>query len=185
MTPKAFRTPAAFRAWLAAHHAKAAELIVRCCKAHAAARGMTYPQALDEALCYGWIDGVRRALDEESFTVRFTPRKPASTWSRVNVAKAKALIRAGRMAKPGLDRFNARTEDRTSLYSFEQKSVRLAPSLERRFRANDRAWTFFQTQPPGYRRVATFWIMSAKQAETRTRRLARLVAASGRGRRLF
>jgi uncharacterized protein YdeI (YjbR/CyaY-like superfamily) len=182
--PTAFRSQAAFRRWLAKHHASAPELLVRLFKTHAAHRGLTYPQALDEALCYGWIDGVRQRFDAESFTIRFTPRKPRSTWSRVNVAHVERLIAAGRMAKPGLAAYAARDEQRTGLYSFERQAMALAPAYTRAFRGDAGAWAFFQAQPPWYRRTTTHWVMSAKREVTREKRLAQLVACSARRARI-
>ena len=182
--PRPFRTPADFRAWLERHHATATELNLRLYKIHAASKGMTYLQAVDEALCYGWIDGVRRSLDADSFTQRFSPRKPASIWSRVNIAKVEALIKAGRMAEPGLERYRERDPKRAGLYSFERAAMQFAPALERRFKASAAAWKHFQAQPPGYRRLLTFFVMSPKQDATRERRLARLIAASAKGKRL-
>ena len=172
---RSFQTSGRFRAWLARNHDRAAELVVRCYMVQAAARGMTYLQALEEALCLGWIDGVRHAIDRDSFTVRFTPRKPRSVWSRANVARVEALIQAGRTTAPGLARFRAREEARTGVYSFERRAASLPPALERRFRAACAAWAYFQAQPPWYRRTSVFWIMSAKRDETRLRRLTTLI----------
>ncbi len=181
---QSFRTPTLFRAWLARHHATRTELVLRLYKVSAASKGITYLQALDEALCYGWIDGVRRSLDADSFTQRFTPRKPSSYWSRVNIIKAEGLIKAGRMAKPGLERFQRRDMKKSGRYSFERETARLTPAIERKFRSAKRAWTFFQAQPPGYRKLMAFYVMSAKQEATRDKRLARLIDASARGKRL-
>lgn len=178
--PQRFATAAAFRAWLARHHDSASEIVVRCYKTHAAKSGMTYGEALDEVLCFGWIDGVRRAVDDVSFSVRFTPRRPKSIWSRVNVRKVEALIAEGRMMKPGLDAFRAREESRTGLYSFERAAVKLTPAFIVRFKARKGAWEHFQTQPPWYRRTSTFWVMSAKQEATRVRRLETLIACSAK-----
>jgi uncharacterized protein YdeI (YjbR/CyaY-like superfamily) len=154
--------------------------VVRCHKTHAADRGITYTQALDEALCFGWIDGVRRSVGADTFSVRFSPRKSRSTWSRVNVAHVERLIQAGRMTKPGLAAFAARDDRRTGVYSFEQRRVTLSPAYAREFRANAAAWAFFQQQPPWYRRTSIHWVMSAKREETRVRRLATLIAHSAR-----
>ncbi len=178
--PRAFRSAAAFRAWLVKHHATAQELVVRCHKTHAASRGITYAQALDEALCFGWIDGVRRGVDGDTFSTRFTPRKPRSTWSRVNVAHVERLIREGRMAQPGLAAFAARDEGRTGVYSFERPPAKLSPAYAREFRANAAAWAYFQKRPPWYRRTSTYWVMSAKREATRAKRLASLIADSAR-----
>jgi uncharacterized protein YdeI (YjbR/CyaY-like superfamily) len=163
VTPRGFRTAPAFRAWLTKHHGAVEELVVRCQKRHAADRGVTYARALDEALCFGWIDGVRRRVDADTFSVRFTPRKPRSIWSRVNVAHVKRLIREGRMAQPGLAAFAARDERRTGVYSFERRSVKLSPAYAKALRANLAAWTYFRRQPPWYRRTSTYWVMSAKR----------------------
>lgn len=175
-----FRTPAAFRTWLTRNHAKSRELILRCYKKHAAERGLTYAQALDEALCFGWIDGIRRSVDADSFSVRFTPRKPRSIWSRVNIAHVERLMAAGRMTKPGLDAFALRDEQRTGIYAFERQSE-LEPAFAATFRADKAAWRYYQKQAPWYRRTSTHWIMSAKKEETRAKRLALLIECSARG----
>jgi len=175
-----FRTPAAFRSWLEKHHKTSNELVVRCFKTHAAHLGLTYKQALDEALCFGWIDGIRRSVDEDSFSTRFTPRKPRSIWSRVNIGHVERLIRERRMTRAGLDAFAARDEKRTAVYSFENRPKELSPDLAKRFRASKAAWEFFEEQAPSYRRTTTFWIMSAKQEETRLRRLEALMDCCGR-----
>jgi uncharacterized protein YdeI (YjbR/CyaY-like superfamily) len=176
---RSFRTPAAFRAWLAKNHSKAAELLVRCYKVHATDRGITYAQALDEALCHGWIDGVRRSVDADSFSIRFTPRKRVSNWSRVNVAHVERLTNEGRMAQPGLDAFARRTEARTGVYSFERQDE-LAATLVETFRASKAAWAFYESQAPWYRRTTAHWVMSARREETRKRRLAQLIDCSAR-----
>jgi uncharacterized protein YdeI (YjbR/CyaY-like superfamily) len=179
-----FKTPAALRAWLRRNHATAGELILRCARTHAAAQGITYPQALDEALCYGWIDGVRHRVDTDSFSVRFSPRKARSVWSRLNVTHARRLIRTGRMARPGLAAFRAREERRTGLYSFERPPARLAPAYGRLFRADEGAWSYFQAQSPSYRRTSIHWVLSARREETRARRLGILIECSARGKRI-
>jgi uncharacterized protein YdeI (YjbR/CyaY-like superfamily) len=184
LAPKAFRSPAAFRAWLEKNHATATVLELRLFKVHAAHRGITYLQALDEALCFGWIDGVRRSLDQDSFTQRFTPRKPRSTWSRLNIGHVERLKTAGRMAPSGLAAYEARDPRRTGIYSFEQERPDLAPAYLKAFRANAAAWTGFQALAPGYRRMTAHWVMSAKKEETRARRLAALVDCSARGRKI-
>lgn len=182
--PRAFRSQAAFRTWLATHHATTPELVVRLFKTSAAHRGLVYPQALDGALCFGWIDGVRRSFDAESFTIRFTPRKARSIWSRVNVAHVERLIAAGRMAPPGLAAYAARDDARTGIYSFERRAATLAPAYARAFRAETRAWTFFQGEAPWYRRTCAYWVMSAKREETRAKRLAQLIACSAASKRI-
>lgn len=174
---KAFASSEAFRAWLARHHARVPELYVRCAKV-GTGRGLTYRLALDEALCVGWIDGVRHALDATSFSVRFTPRKAGSAWSAVNIRRYKELDAEGRVRPQGRAAFGAGVKSR---YSFESRPRALGPAFVRRFRANARAWSFWGAQPPWYRRTCSFWVMSAKRAETRERRLARLIALSERG----
>jgi uncharacterized protein YdeI (YjbR/CyaY-like superfamily) len=182
--PVFFETAAELRAWLERNHATVAELWVGF---HSAASGrserMTYKQALDEALCFGWIDGVRKSLDPTRYVQRFTPRKAKSYWSLVNTGRARELIAAGRMAPPGLRAFEARDEETTRRYSFEREAAQLSPAMEKAFRANATAWAFFQAKPPGYRRLCAFYITSAKKEETRARRLAALIAgcASGKG----
>lgn len=176
--PTHFKTPAAFRAWLRKHHKTASALVLRISKNHAAGSGVTYAQALDEALCCGWIDGIRRRLDADSFSVRFTPRKPRSTWSLVNVRHVERLIEAGRMTKAGLAAFEAREQGRTGVYSFERRRPGLSPAYRRRFQAATPAWAYFQQEAPWYRRVSSHWVMSAKREDTRLRRLDTLIACS-------
>jgi uncharacterized protein YdeI (YjbR/CyaY-like superfamily) len=145
---------------------------------------LTYGEALDEALAYGWIDGVRRNMDANSYTVRFTPRKSGSNWSHVNIRRVHELIKLGRMAGPGMRAFEARDEKAAARYSYERKNCKLDSQSEGQFRANRKAWTFFQAQPPSYRRTSTWWILSAKQEQTRRRRLETLVRDSEAGRRI-
>jgi len=177
--PRSFPQPASFRAWLEKHHAHATELVVRCRKTGAAGRGVTYREALDEALCLGWIDGVRHGLDEDSFSVRFTPRKAKSAWSAVNIARARQLESEGRMHPAGLRAFRARVVPQ---YSYESRPRALAPAYLAKLRAHPRAWRFFEAQPPWYRRTCGFWVMSAKRPETRARRLDVLIERSEQGR---
>ena len=169
-----------FREWLEKNHRTTPELLVRCYKVHAADKGLTYREALDEALCFGWIDGVRRAVDEESFSVRFTPRKPKSYWSGVNIRRATQLANEGRMHAAGRAAFEARGVKKPERYSFENKPKELDPPLKKKLRANKGAWTFFQAQAPWYQRTSIFWIMAAKREETRDRRLAELIARSAK-----
>jgi uncharacterized protein YdeI (YjbR/CyaY-like superfamily) len=173
--PRAFRSREQFRAWLERHHAAATVLVLRCFKVHAKHRGIGYKEGLDEALCFGWIDGVRRSLDNDSFTVRFTPRRAKSKWSVVNIKRAKELEAEGRMHDAGLAAFRARGAVAIAPYSYESRSVALDPSLEKKFRANKIAWEYFQTLPPWYRRTSVFWVMSAKREDTRSRRFASLL----------
>jgi uncharacterized protein YdeI (YjbR/CyaY-like superfamily) len=182
--PRFFRSPAAFRQWLEKHHASAAEIWVGFWKKGSGKGGMGYPQAVEEALCFGWIDGLVRSRDADSYMQRFTPRKARSIWSAVNLRKIDALTRAGRMAPAGLDAHARRDPRRTNLYSVENRHVVLSAPFAKRFRARKGAWTFFEAQPPGYRRLAAFWVMSAKREETRERRFARLLEDSERGARV-
>ena len=170
-----------FRTWLEENHQSSTELIVRCYKSDSKDRGLTYRQALDEALCFGWIDGVRRAFDEESFTTRFTPRKPKSKWSATNVRRAGELEAEGRMHPSGLAAFGVRDAADPRRYSYESRTTELDRSSLARLKANKRAWAFFEAQPPWYKRTSSFWVMDARRQETRERRLAELIARSAQG----
>ena len=182
--PKAFRTPAAFRAWLERNHATEKELDVRLFKVHAGHRGLTYAQALDEALCFGWIDGVVHRLDEDSFRQRYSPRQPRSNWSRRNIEHVERLKKAGRMMPAGLAAYEARDARRTGVYSFEQERPELTTAYLKAIRRNTAAWAFFQGQAPGFRRLMARWIMSAKREETRAKRLGILIDCAARGRKI-
>lgn len=181
---KYFKSAADFRTWLAANHASVTELWLGIYKKDSGKISITYAEALDEALCFGWIDGVRKRVDELSFMQRFTPRKPKSIWSLINIGHVKRLTKAGRMMPAGEQAFAARTAARSGVYSFENRPRELSPQLQRQFRSDKAAWEFFQQQPPGYRRLMAFWVMSAKQEETRQRRLAQLMSDSKQGRRV-
>ncbi len=176
-----FDSPAAFRAWLERQHASAAELWVGFWKRGTGRPSLTWPESVDQALCYGWIDGMRRSLGEDAYAIRFTPRKPGSTWSAKNVKRAEELTALGLMRPPGLAVFAARDPARTNLYSFEREQAALAPDEERALRANVRAWSWFQAQPPSYRKPVLHWIVSAKQEATRRRRLETLIRCSEAG----
>lgn len=181
--PRTFASRKSFRAWLERHHADRDELILRCYKVGAPRSGIGYREALDEALCFGWIDGVRHAFDANSFTVRFTPRKTRSYWSAVNTRRYKELESEGRIAPPGRAAFRARANQKEARrYSFESRQQALGPAFAKRLRANRRAWTFYKSQPPWYRRTSAFWVMSAKKEETRERRFATLLRDSAAGR---
>jgi len=175
----------AFRAWLSAHHADTPELFVGFHKKSSGRGGLTYPEAVDEALCFGWIDGVMKSLGPAAYRHRFTPRKPSSIWSNVNVAHVARLTAAGKMAPAGLAAFAARRAEKTGVYVFESKSpLRLPADYARRFKAHAAAWTFFSAQAPWYRRQILHKIIRSKQPATRERWLARAIAASSAGRRL-
>ena len=182
MKPSFFATPAAFRTWLAQNNARASELLVGFWKKSSGKPSMTYHEALDEALCFGWIDGVRGG-GEDHHTIRFTPRKAKSKWSAINVNHVKRLIAAGRMKPAGLKAYEARGEKAGTNYSYETRRP-FSTTLSAKFKASRRAWAFFIAQPPGYQRIATWWVMNAKQEETRLRRLSTLIADSAQGRRL-
>jgi uncharacterized protein YdeI (YjbR/CyaY-like superfamily) len=184
MTPTFFVSAAALRSWLKAKGTRVPVLWVGFYKAGSGRRSLTYRQALDEALCFGWIDGVRKSLDAERWTIRFTPRKARSRWSRVNLKRAAELKAAGRMAPVGLRALGARDRTPRRGYSYENQPKRLAPAREKAFRLEAAAWTFFEAQPPSYRRKAIFWVESAAQEETRQRRLRALLEASRGKRRL-
>jgi uncharacterized protein YdeI (YjbR/CyaY-like superfamily) len=176
LDPTFFETPAAFRAWLEEHHAAVRELWVGFHKKGSGRPSITWPEAVDEALCFGWIDGVRKSVDEASYAIRFTPRKARSIWSAVNIGRAQELIATGAMRPAGLDAFAARAEERSGIYSHEQRqAVELGDAFERQFRANPEAWAFFQAQAPSYRKAAIWWVVSAKKEETRRKRLVTLI----------
>lgn len=183
MKPTFFSTPEKFRQWLEKNHERASELLVGFHKKDSGKKSVTYGEALDEALCFGWIDGVRRSLDETSYTIRFTPRKPRSIWSLVNVNHVERLKQEGRMAEPGLRAYALRDPKRTGIYAFENKPREFSPEFEKKFRANKGAWEFFQSEPPSIRRTCIFWVMSAKKDETRLRRLEQLIESSAKGER--
>ncbi|HUF35982.1 MAG TPA: YdeI/OmpD-associated family protein [Gemmatimonadales bacterium] len=179
---RAFRSAAEWRAWLERNHTSATALVVRCRKAHVRGPGLTYPEALDEALCFGWIDGVRRRVDDDSFSIRFSPRRPGSIWSAVNIRRVGELEAGDRMRPAGRGAFAARTERRSRVYSYENRgTTELDPAYRRRLQADPEAWAYFQARPPGYRRTSIFWVMEAKREETRLRRLDILLRCSAAG----
>ena len=185
-TPKIefFSTQLVFREWLVKNHTRRSELWVGFHKKNSGKKSITYAEALDEALCFGWIDGLRKSVDEASYTIRFTPRKAKSIWSRVNTKRAEELSKLGRMKPSGLEAFALRDPQRSGIYSFETPALKLAKIYEAKFRLKKRAWEFFQNQPPGYRKLVTFWVMSAKRDETRLRRLKQLISESAEARRV-
>jgi len=183
--PVFFVTPQEFRAWLDEHHKTATELWVGLYKKSSGRPSITWPEAVDEALCFGWVDSVRQRIDDERYMNRFTPRKPTSNWSAVNVRRVEELTKQRRMRAAGLKAFRDRREDTTAVYSYEQRHLaKLAPAQERRFRAKGKAWAWFQGQPKGYRTAAVYWVASAKKPETRDRRLDTLIEDSAEGRRV-
>jgi len=184
MTPTFFQTPSAFREWLKQHHAKADALWIGYYKKGSGKPSITWPESVDEALCYGWIDGVRKSIDDISYTIRFTPRKPDSIWSSVNIKRAQTLIEQGQMQTAGLKAYQARKENKSGIYSYEQRSVDLEEPYNGLLQKNEAAWSFFQMQPASYRKAVSWWIISAKKEETRLKRLEKLMAFSVQGQRL-
>jgi len=180
-----FATPDEWRAWLGRHHASAEELWVGFYKRGTGRPSITWPESVDQALCYGWIDGVRRSLGQESYAIRFTPRRAGGTWSRINLKRVGELEALGLMHQAGRTAHAARTAAKSGIYSYERRDqARLAPEQERAFKRNRKAWSYFQSQAPWYRRTATHWVVSAKREETRAKRLATLIADSAAGRRI-
>ncbi len=185
LEPRFFTGPAEFRAWLHAHAATASELLVGFHKRHTGAPSLTWPESVDEALCVGWIDGVRKRIDDERYQIRFTPRKPGSTWSAINIERVQVLIAAGRMQPAGLAAFALRQEAKSRIYSYEQRQAAELDAAQRKaFKQHKAAWAFFEQQPPGYRQQMIWRIVSAKQPATRERRLQLLIEACRDKRRL-
>lgn len=182
MGPKFFTTQMAFRKWLEKEHANAAEICVGLYRKSTGRPSITYPEALDTALCFGWIDGVRRSLDDETYTIRFTPRKRGSPWSMVNIRRVRELIALGQMHEAGLKAFEGRDEQQAARHSQERSTAKLSDEDERAFRANPAAWEFYSRQTPSYRKIAAWWVMSAKREETRRKRLLTLIDASAQQR---
>jgi uncharacterized protein YdeI (YjbR/CyaY-like superfamily) len=181
MKPKFFRTPAEFRRWLGSHHQIAAELLIGFHKVGSGRPCMSWSESVDEALCFGWIDGVRRRVDAVSYAVRFSPRRAGSIWSAVNTRRARALAAAGRMTAAGLAALEQRRPNRSGQYSYEQRPATLVGPYARMLARNRIAKAFFEAQTPSYRRAATWWVLSAKQEQTRMRRAATLVDLSAAG----
>ena len=184
MPVKFFKSPSAFRKWLSANHSNSKELWVGFYKKSSGKPSITWPESVDEALCFGWIDGLRKNVDEESYMIRFTPRKPSSTWSAVNIRNVDRLVKENRMQPAGLKAYRARKENRSGIYAYEQRSPELIEPYAGKLKRNKAAWKFFQAQPPGYRKTMNWWIVSAKQEETRLKRLNKLIEESEQGRRM-
>ncbi|MBC5765384.1 YdeI/OmpD-associated family protein [Ramlibacter albus] len=183
--PVFFESAAKFRAWLKRNAASAGEIVVGFYKVGTGRPSMTWSESVDEALCFGWIDGVRKGIDAESYQIRFTPRRPGSNWSAINVEKVRVLTQAGRMTEAGLRAFADYDPDRSRNYSYEQRSeAKLSADEEARFRRSREAWAFFEKQPPGWRQLQIYRVVSAKRVETREGRLGRLIEACARGERL-
>jgi uncharacterized protein YdeI (YjbR/CyaY-like superfamily) len=184
MQPKFFPTPSAFRKWLSANHAKAKELWVGFYRKDSGKPSITWPESVDEALCFGWIDGIRKSVDQQSYMIRFTPRRPTSVWSAVNIRNVERLRQEKRMQPAGLKAFEFRKENRSGIYSYEQRSAEMPESYAVIFRRDKKAWEFFQAQTPAYRKLMNWYIVSAKEEETRLKRLKRLMDASTKELRL-
>jgi uncharacterized protein YdeI (YjbR/CyaY-like superfamily) len=184
MEPRFFSTPADFRAWLQQHAHKETELLVGFYKTGSGKPSITWPQSVDEALCFGWIDGVRKSINEESYTIRFTPRKATSIWSAVNIKKVAELTQKGLMQPAGIAAYAKRQESKSGIYSFENEAKELKPEYERQLKANKKAWEFFESQAPWYKKVSIHRIMTAKQEKTQLSRLETLIKASEKGERI-
>ncbi len=183
MNPTFFVKPSDFRKWLQKNYKKEKELLVGFYKVGSGKPSITWPQSVDEALCFGWIDGVRRSIDAEAYCIRFTPRKPASIWSSINIKKVEELSKQGLMKPEGLAAFELRKDHRSKIYSYENEALELSTAFEKQFKANKKAWTFFAAQAPSYQRQTCSWIMGAKQDATRLNRLHTIIAESEAGKK--
>lgn len=184
MEPLFFAVPNDLRKWFRQHHKEADELWVGYYRKDSGKPSVSWPESVDEALCVGWIDGIRKSVDHESYKIRFTPRRRGSIWSAVNIKRVEALTSEDRMKPEGLKAFQARRENKSGIYSYEQRPTELEEPYQSILRTNKSAWEFFAAQPPSYRKMITWWIVSAKQEETRQKRLKKLIAASAVGKRL-
>ncbi|PQJ09312.1 bacteriocin-protection protein [Flavipsychrobacter stenotrophus] len=185
MEPTFFPTQDDFRAWLKKHHKKEKELLVGFYKTDSGMPSLSWPESVDQALCFGWIDGVRRGRDEVSYTIRFTPRKPTSIWSTININKVAKLTGQGLMMPEGIAAFELRKDHKTSIYSYEKDATPLAAAYEIEFKKDEDAWAFFSKQPPGYKKQMIHRIMDAKQEKTQISRLEKLIEASKEGKRIL
>jgi len=182
--PTFFESPDAFREWLQRNHDKQSELLVGFYKKGSGRPSITWPESVDQALCFGWIDGVRKRIDEDSYSIRFTPRKKSSNWSAINIRRVAELVNLGLMQATGLRAFENRREDKSAIYSYENQPRKFAPAYEKKFRANKGAWKYFTEQAPSYQRMMMFYVMSARKEETQVRRLAAVIRESARGKRI-
>src|SRR5258708_39491515 len=181
MTPIFFAKQSEFRKWLQKNHKKETELLVGFYKVDSWKPSMTWSQSVDEALCFGWIDGVRKSIDKDSYQIRFTRRKSTSIWSATNIKKIEELTRKGLIQPAGLASFEKRTEGKSKIYSYEKDEVELTQDFKKQFKANKKAWAYFQSLAPSYRKVSAHWIMSAKQEVTQIKRLNQLISDSAAG----
>lgn len=184
-SPIYFANTSEFRKWLEKNHRTEKEVLVGYYKVHTKKPAMTWSESVDEAICFGWIDGIRKPVDEESYTIRFTPRNPKSNWSAINIRKVEEMTRQGKMTPSGMAAYEKRSENRSVVYSYENRPEKLSEDLKTRFRENQAAWDFFREQAPSYQKVMIFWVMSAKQEKTCHSRLSRLIAASEAGERVM
>ena len=182
--PVFFATQSDFRKWLQKNHRKASELFVGFYKVQSGKPSMTWSQSVDQAICFGWIDGVRKSIDKDSYFIRFTPRKPTSIWSAINIKKVEELTKKGLMQPAGLASFKFKKEHKSKIYAYEKEAVKLSARFEKQFKANKKAWAFFQSLPPSYHRSALDWVMSAKQETTSIKRLNELITDSEAGRKI-
>lgn len=185
LTPKFFKDQHAFRAWLEKNHAKEKELVVGYYKVATGKPSMNWSESVDQALCFGWIDGIRKSLDDESYTIRFTPRKPTSNWSAINIRKVEALTAQGLMTPAGIAAYAKRKEEKSGIYGYENRPKELPDECVKVFRKNKSAWDFFTSLAPSYQRAVAHWVVSAKKEETKWARLEKLIAASGKGKRIY
>jgi len=184
VAPKFFKTPADFRKWLQKNHASVDELWVGYYKKDSGRASITWPESVDEALCFGWIDGIRKSIDAESYKIRFTPRRPRSIWSAVNIDRANELTKLKRMAPAGVKAFAAREENRSGIYTYEQRSVEMPEPYLSTLKKNSLAWKYLQEERASYRKAVNWWVLSAKREETRLRRLNELIKHSAKQQRL-
>lgn len=175
MKVKHFSSQSDFRKWLERNHNKKTELYVGFHKVKTGKPSMNWSQSVDQALCFGWIDGIRKSIDTESYCIRFTPRKLSSNWSEINLKKVDELTKQGLMMESGLEIYRNRKEEKTKIYSFENRPKKFSEEIENKFKANKDAWDIFNKKPPSFRKMMTFWIMSAKQEKTRYARLEKLI----------
>lgn len=183
MKPVFFENAYEFRVWLEENHEAHSEILVGYYKKATGLPSMTWPESVDQALCFGWIDGIRKSIDEYSYMIRFTPRKPRSIWSAVNIKKVDALKAKGLMHPKGLAAFKQKDENKLKVYSFEQKkeNIKLPPAYVKQFKAHKKAWSYFHSSAPSYQKTAIWWVISAKQETTRRRRLETLIEDSANG----
>jgi len=185
MSPIFFSNHSEFHVWLEQNHQSESELWVGYYRKETGKPSMTWSDSVDQALCFGWIDGIRKKIDDERYCIRFTPRKPGSTWSRINIAKVEEMTRLGLMFPAGLEVFRLRKENKSGIYSFENEIRDLPDEYSRIFKKNSAAWKFYSAQPPSYRKTMTHWILSAKQEVTKMKRLERLISESEANKRIF